>query len=335
MSTPRWQRPDTTGMTAAEAVAYLLARCPWGAAQTHTGLQKHLIEETHELIGALDDYAADPHERTAAEVEVELGDVLYQVLFHAALLDRQAAGGQALASMRDHEDLPGEALTPAAIRRVDARLTEKIIRRHPHVFDSTAPVDIDEVERRYEAIKTAERAAARQQAPGTDAAGQHDTGTEAAGEHAAGTEAAGEQAASLDATGQHAAAAARASFDSLPASVPALTRAQAVLGRIERLALDQPDTSGPDTTGPYTTGPDTSGSGTSGPDTMPGQAPTASGAEAELGRALFALVSQAHAQGLDAEAALRRVTSEVEDAAVEQARRQAVEGGDVTADARR
>ena len=320
MSTPRWQRPDTTGMTAAEAVAYLLARCPWGAAQTHTGLQKHLIEETHELIGALDDYAADPHERTAAEVEVELGDVLYQVLFHAALLDRQAAGGQALASMRDHEDLPGEALTPAAIRRVDARLTEKIIRRHPHVFDSTAPVDIDEVERRYEAIKTAERAAARQQAPGTDAAGQHDTGTEAAGEHAAGTEAAGEQAASLDATGQHAAAAARASFDSLPASVPALTRAQAVLGRIERLALDQPDTSGP---------------GTSGPDTMPGQAPTASGAEAELGRALFALVSQARAQGLDAEAALRRVTSEVEDAAVEQARRQAVEGGDVTADARR
>lgn len=325
MSTPRWQRPDTTGMTAAEAVAYLLARCPWGAAQTHTGLQKHLIEETHELIGALDDYAADPDERTAAEVEVELGDVLYQVLFHAALLDRQAAGGQALASMRDHEDLPGEALTPAAIRRVDARLTEKIIRRHPHVFDSTAPVDIDEVERRYEAIKTAERAAARQQAPGRDTAGQHDTGTGAAGEHAAGTEAAGEQAASLDATGQHAAAAARASFDSLPASVPALTRAQAVLGRIERLALDQPDTSGPDTTGPDT----------SGPDTMPGQAPTASGAEAELGRALFALVSQAHAQGLDAEAALRRVTSEVEDAAVEQARRQAVEGGDDTADARR
>ncbi|MBD8021680.1 MazG nucleotide pyrophosphohydrolase domain-containing protein [Brevibacterium gallinarum] len=300
MSTPRWQRPDTTGMTAAEAVAYLLARCPWGAAQTHTGLQKHLIEETHELIGALDDYAADPDERTAAEVEVELGDVLYQVLFHAAMLDRQAAGGQALASMRDHEDLPGEALTPAAIRRVDARLTEKIIRRHPHVFDSTAPVDIDEVERRYEAIKTAERAATRQLAPDPDPAGEH-------------------------AAGRQAAAAARASFDSLPASVPALTRAQAVLGRIERLALDQPDTSGPDTTGPDT----------SGPDTMPGQAPTASGAEAELGRALFALVSQAHAQGLDAEAALRRVTSEVEDAAVEQARRQAVEGGDDTADARR
>lgn len=305
MSTPRWQRPDTTGMTAAEAVAYLLARCPWGAAQTHTGLQKHLIEETHELIGALDDYAADPHERTAAEVEGELGDVLYQVLFHAALLDRQAAGEQPLASTHDHEDLPGEPLTPAAIQRVDAQLTEKIIRRHPHVFDSTAPVDIDEVERRYEAIKTAERAAARQQTPGPDAPGEQAADPDLAGERAA---------------GQQAAAAARASFDSLPASVPALTRAQAVLGRIERLALDQPGTSGPDT---------------SDPDTTPGQAPTASGAEAELGRALFALVSQAHAQGLDAEAALRRVTSEVEDAAVEQARRQAVEGGDDTADARR
>lgn len=309
MSTPRWQRPDTTGMTAAEAVAYLLARCPWGAAQTHTGLQKHLIEETHELIGALDDYAADPHEHTAAEVEGELGDVLYQVLFHAALLDRQAAGGQPLASMHDHEDLPGEPLTPAAIQRVDAQLTEKIIRRHPHVFDSTAPVDIDEVERRYEAIKTAERAAARQ-TPGPDAPGEQAADPHPAGEHAA---------------GQQAAAAARASFDSLPASVPALTRAQAVLGRIERLALDQADTSGPDTSDPDT----------SDPDTTPGQAPTASGAEAELGRALFALVSQAHAQGLDAEAALRRVTSEVEDAAVEQARRQAVEGGDDTADARR
>ncbi len=225
--------------------------------------------------------------------------------------------------MRDHEDLPGEPLTPAAIRRVDAQLTEKIVRRHPHVFDSTAPVDIDEVERRYEAIKTAERAAVRQQAPGLGAAGEQAPDSDA-GEQAAGPDAAGEPAA-----GRQAAAAARASFDSLPASVPALTRAQAVLGRIERLALDQPDTTDPDASGSDTTDPDASGS-----DTTPGQAPTAAGAEAELGRALFALVSQAHAQGLDAEAALRRVTSEVEDAAVEQARRQAVEGGDDTADAR-
>ncbi|QIN28930.1 MazG nucleotide pyrophosphohydrolase domain-containing protein [Brevibacterium luteolum] len=295
MSTPRWQRPDTTGMTAAEAVAYLLARCPWGAAQTHTGLQKHLIEETHELIGALDDYAADPHEHTAAEVEGELGDVLYQVLFHAALLDRQSAGGQALASMDDLDDLPGEPLPPAAIGRVDQRLTDKIIRRHPHVFDSTEPVDIDEVERRYEAIKAAERKAAQQ-------------------ENAGNPQAAG--AAQPESAADQAAAAARASFDSLPASVPALTRAQAVLGRIERLELDQPATSSQGAT-------------------ASGQAPTASGAEAELGQALFAVVSRAHAQGLDAEAALRRVTSEVEDAAVEQARRQAVEGGDDTADARR
>lgn len=280
-------------MSAAEAVAYLIARCPWGAAQTHTGLQKHLIEETHELIGALDDYAAEPNAQTAAEVEGELGDVLYQVLFHAALLDRRAAGGQPLASMDDHEELPGEPLAAEAISRIDERLTQKIIRRHPHVFDSSAPVDIAEVERRYEAIKAAERRA-RQEAA-AQGGGPQDPAEQAA-------------------------AAARASFDSLPASVPALTRAQSVLGRIERLELTPPAAEPAGTSGTATT--------------TSGTAAGAAAGEQVLGRALFALVAQAQAQGLDAEAALRRVTSEAEAAAVEQARSRArQEGADGTDEA--
>ncbi|MFB9775269.1 MazG nucleotide pyrophosphohydrolase domain-containing protein [Brevibacterium otitidis] len=300
MTEPRWQRPDTSAMSAAEAVAYLIARCPWGAAQTHTGLQKHLIEETHELIGALDDYAAEPNAQTAAEVEGELGDVLYQVLFHAALLDRRAAGGQPLASMDDHEELPGEPLAAEAISRIDERLTQKIIRRHPHVFDSSAPVDIAEVERRYEAIKAAERRA-RQEAA-AQGGGPQDPAEQAA-------------------------AAARASFDSLPASVPALTRAQSVLGRIERLELTPPAAEPAGTSGTATT---TSGTAT----TTSGTAAGAAAGEQVLGRALFALVAQAHAQGLDAEAALRRVTSEAEAAAVEQARSRArQEGADGTDEA--
>ena len=80
--------------------------CPWDRAQTHTSLRSHLIEETYEAIEAIDrgDLEALPG---------ELGDVLLQVVFHAQL----AAEAQRF-----------------DLEAVVAAITDKLIRRHPHVF---------------------------------------------------------------------------------------------------------------------------------------------------------------------------------------------------------
>ena len=83
--------------------------CPWDAEQTHQSLVQYLLEETYELIDALESGDRD-------EVLEELGDVLYQVVFHSDL----AASGT-LGKPFDIEDV--------------ARFTrEKMMGRHPHVF---------------------------------------------------------------------------------------------------------------------------------------------------------------------------------------------------------
>ena len=83
--------------------------CPWDAEQTHRSLIQYLLEETHELIEAIEAGSRD-------EVIEELGDVLYQVVFHSDI----AATGSL-----------GE---PFDIQDVAKKMTEKMISRHPHVF---------------------------------------------------------------------------------------------------------------------------------------------------------------------------------------------------------
>jgi len=83
--------------------------CPWDAEQTHRSLIQYLLEETHELIEAIESGSRD-------EVIEELGDVLYQVVFHSDI----AATGSL-----------GE---PFDIQDVAKKMTEKMISRHPHVF---------------------------------------------------------------------------------------------------------------------------------------------------------------------------------------------------------
>lgn len=83
--------------------------CPWDAEQTHDSLVKYLLEETYELIDALESGNRD-------EILEELGDVLYQVVFHSDL----AASGSL-----------GE---PFDIQDVANKMREKMISRHPHVF---------------------------------------------------------------------------------------------------------------------------------------------------------------------------------------------------------
>ena len=119
----------------AATMSTLRASCPWDRRQTHESLAPHLIEESYEALDALEqgDHQA---------LREELGDVLLQVAFHAAI-----------AAERD----PGE--DGYTIDDIADTLVAKLIRRHPHVFAGLAAGSSDEVIRNWDEIKKAERAA--------------------------------------------------------------------------------------------------------------------------------------------------------------------------------
>lgn len=147
-----WLPLDPASLSIAEVVAYLRARCPWAAAHTHATLAPYLLEETYELLDALDAYSGESGDAQKREELIgELGDVLYQVLFHSAVLDQPESTPDA------HTPPTGQYVEPNAWHEVVETLKAKIVRRHPHVFNTYAPVDIDEVERVYEEIKQTER----------------------------------------------------------------------------------------------------------------------------------------------------------------------------------
>ena len=98
--------------------------CPWDREQTHASLARHLLEETHEVLDAID---ADDPER----LREELGDVLLQVAFHAQLAADEGAW--------DVDD-------------VARGIVEKLIRRHPHVFGDVEVAGADEVLVNWERI---------------------------------------------------------------------------------------------------------------------------------------------------------------------------------------
>ncbi len=108
-----------------EMMARLRRDCPWDRVQTHGSLRRFLLEEAHEVVDVLDrlDRAGgDGDQELAAELEEELGDLWFQILFHARLASE--AGWFELAD-------------------VARSLTEKMIGRHPHVYGeierATAP----------------------------------------------------------------------------------------------------------------------------------------------------------------------------------------------------
>jgi uncharacterized protein YabN with tetrapyrrole methylase and pyrophosphatase domain len=104
--------------------------CPWDREQTHLTLRRHAIEEVYELIDAIES-------RDDREMAEELGDLLLQVVFHAQMAKERGAF--------DFE-------------KVCRVLTEKLIRRHPHVFGNTKVKNVDEVWANWEKIKRAEKA---------------------------------------------------------------------------------------------------------------------------------------------------------------------------------
>jgi XTP/dITP diphosphohydrolase len=110
--------------------------CPWDAEQTHESLIKYLIEETYETIDAIDSKDRD-------HLVEELGDLLLQVFFHARI------GEERTESPFDIDDIANA-------------ISEKLIRRHPHVFpDENGQVvdapDAESVEQNWQALKNAEK----------------------------------------------------------------------------------------------------------------------------------------------------------------------------------
>jgi tetrapyrrole methylase family protein / MazG family protein len=105
--------------------------CPWDREQTHASLRNHLLEEAYEVYDALEGGASPA-------LAGELGDLLLQVVLHAQLA--------AEAGVFDMTD-------------VWAAIASKIVRRHPHVFGETEARTAADVNRQWERIKAAERAA--------------------------------------------------------------------------------------------------------------------------------------------------------------------------------
>lgn len=191
----------------------LRAECGWKAAQTHRTLARHLLEESHELAEVLDELepgrAAYDDEAVRAHLREELGDVLLQVLMHAAIAEEHG--------WFDAED-------------VAVTLREKLLRRNTHVFGPDRETDPTRINELWEAAKRAEKPAA---VPPTDA--------------------------------------------DLPATLPALLRADKLLDRRDRAGL------------------------TTAPEARPGDA------AAEVGADLLAVVARARELRVDPEQALRDV----------------------------
>lgn len=138
--------------------------CPWDAEQTHTSLLPYLLEETHEVIEAVE------HGDREHLVE-ELGDLLLQVVFHARMGEE------------DEQD-------PFDIDEVAAGVVAKLVRRHPHVFaEPDAEATPSQVSASWEELKKAEK---RRDGP----------------------------------------------FEGIPASLPALARAQKMLDRLGHAGAD-------------------------------------------------------------------------------------------------
>ncbi len=119
----------------AEVVRRLRAECPWDREQTHQSLTRHLIEESYEVLDAIDLLGVDEDEGYLA-LEEELGDLLFQVVFHATL---GAEEGR---------------FTLADVAR---GIHDKLVLRHPHVFAEIEVDGADEVVSNWEAIKQVEK----------------------------------------------------------------------------------------------------------------------------------------------------------------------------------
>lgn len=191
--------------------------CPWDAEQTHESLLQYLLEETYELIEAVE---AGNRE----EVLEELGDVLYQVIFHSDLASTGTLG------------------EPFDLEDVASHMEQKMRSRHPHVFGTEEELAMfaaqtgDEVMKNWDAHKKREK-------PGRTSI-----------------------------------------LDGVPKQLPALARANKVIGKAEKAGILNPLS----------------------------QPAVSITSEEDLGRLLLAVVASARSLKLDPERALREATRNLE-----------------------
>ena len=111
-----------------EIVKRLRLECPWDKEQTNDSIKANTIEEAYEVVEAIDD-------KNYTELKKELGDLLLHIIFHSVI-----------ASEGKHFEL----------EEVIDSISEKLIRRHPHVFGNVEVTGSEEVKRNWESIKLTE-----------------------------------------------------------------------------------------------------------------------------------------------------------------------------------
>jgi len=134
---PQLAEPVAGEMARLHALARTLReQCPWDREQTHASLVRYLIEETYEVVDALNALDDDDPSTDEALIE-ELGDLLYQIEFHTTIAEQQGRFSLADVARTTHE---------------------KLVRRHPHVFGDVQATNAGEVVTTWDEIKRAERA---------------------------------------------------------------------------------------------------------------------------------------------------------------------------------
>lgn len=129
MTDPRRLSPGFSGLVEILAALRAPDGCPWDREQTHESLLRYLLEESVEVVAAV-------HDRDDGNLAEELGDVLLQVVFHSQLASEAGR---------------------FTIDDVIKSISDKMIRRHPHVFGSADAKTADAVKVQWEVIKAKEK----------------------------------------------------------------------------------------------------------------------------------------------------------------------------------
>ncbi|HHW09874.1 MAG TPA: nucleoside triphosphate pyrophosphohydrolase [Firmicutes bacterium] len=232
--------------------------CPWDRKQTHSSLEPYLIEEAYEVLEAIE-------QNDMAALCEELGDVLLQIVFHATLASHAGA---------------------FTIDDVVEAITEKMVRRHPHVFGDLTVSRAEEVVQNWEQIKEEEKRVAR--------AGRAD------GAAAADGAAVADGAAAADGADTAAAGAGlqKSLLDGVPRRLPALMLAAEIQKKAARVGFEWDDVQGAMEKVAEEVAELAAAIKKAGQAGAPELV-------AELGDALFALVNVSRYIGVDAESALR------------------------------